>query len=41
MSEWNFFKGFVAYLTSFILNEKRANKLFQNKKLIKVFLEHL
>jgi glycosyltransferase involved in cell wall biosynthesis len=39
MSEGNFFKGFITYLTSFILNEKRANKLFQNKRFIKVFLE--
>ena len=41
MSEGNFFKGFVAYLTSLILNKKRANSLYNNKKLIKVFLDYI
>jgi glycosyltransferase involved in cell wall biosynthesis len=40
MSEGSIFKGFVAYMASFILSEERAEKLFKNKRLIKIFLKY-
>ena len=40
MSEGSFFKGFAAYFALLILNKKRADKLFQNKKFIKAFLKY-
>ena len=36
MSEGNYFKGFCLFGIIY-LNKKRANRLFQNKKLLKFF----
>jgi glycosyltransferase involved in cell wall biosynthesis len=41
ISEGSYFKGLGAYLFSSIFNKERADKLYQNKRLLKFFVKHV
>jgi alpha-1,3-rhamnosyltransferase len=41
MSEGSYFKGLGAYLFSSIFNKERADKLYQNKRLLKFFIKRV
>ncbi len=39
MSDGNFLKGFAAYSASIMFNKERVDKLYQNRRLLKLFLK--
>jgi len=41
ISNGNFLKGLTAYLASFLFNEGRVEKLYQNRRLLKLFLKFI